>query len=77
MAFGDDMNEGFAEGEEPLHFLYNREERLSHAPKNVQDFYAGGGRPVKGLFKALVSNKTNRFMLIAVVFSVEIGRAHV
>lgn len=54
-------------GVETLHFYYNREERLKHAPQNVRDFYNGtGGRPVKGLFRVLIATKSNRFILIAV-----------
>ncbi len=57
------IDEGFADGEENLHFYYNREERIAKAPKNVQDYYAGkGAQPVKGLFRSLFSNKGNRFM---------------
>ena len=53
---------------EKLHFYYNREERLKHAPKIVRDYYDGsGGRPVKGLFRVLVANRGNRIMLISVI----------
>ena len=54
------------QGSEQLHFFYNREERLKHAPQNVRDFYNGtSGQPVKGLFRVLVATKGNRFILIA------------
>lgn len=53
---------------ESLHFFYNREERLKHAPQIVRDYYEGkSGRPVKGLFRVLVATRTNRFMLVSVV----------
>ncbi len=64
----DSKNEGYAEGEEPLHFYYNREERLRNAPRIVQEYYAGRGpRPVKGLFKVLVATRANRLMLFSLV----------
>ncbi len=64
MAFGDNMDEGYPDGEKPVHFYYNREERLSNAPKIVKDYYNGTGIHItKGLFKNLVSNKGNRLML--------------
>ncbi|MCR5288789.1 MAG: hypothetical protein K6E51_02220 [Treponema sp.] len=68
MAFGDDAKEGYTEGEEPLHFYYNREERIKKAPKIVQDYYAGGGpRPTRGLFKVLVATRANRTILFVML----------
>ncbi len=68
------INEGYPDGEEPLHFYYNREERLKNAPKMVQDYYAGkifnNEVGIKGLFKSLVSTRTNRFLLISLIFFV-------
>ena len=66
------MDEGHADGEEPVHYYYNREERLSRAPKIVQDYYNGKGpRPVKGIFKLMVSTPANRIGLISLaVFAV-------
>ena len=62
------LNEGFAEGEEPLHFYYNRDERIARAPKIVQDYYAGKWDcRRKGLFKALFANRGNRFMFAGLV----------
>ncbi len=68
MAFYDDIPEGYSEEEKKdgLHFYYNREERISRAPKIVRDFYDGKLGFKKGLFRALVSNKFNRFMLFTV-----------
>jgi len=70
MAFYDNIQEGRpADGEESadgLVFRYNREERIKNAPKIVQDYYAGKLNPTKGLFKALVATKFNRFMLFTV-----------
>ncbi len=70
MAFYDDIPEtrspGGDEASENLVFRYNREERVSRAPKIVQDYYAGRLAPTKGLFKVLVATKFNRFMLLTV-----------
>lgn len=58
------VDEGHAQGENPTHFYYNHDERIKNAPPIVQEYYAGRGpRPVKGLFRVLVANKGNRFML--------------
>lgn len=60
----ENLEEGYADGEKPLHFFYNREERIKNAPKIVQDYYAGkiefSRNPIKVMFK----NKMNRFMFI-------------
>lgn len=58
-------NEGYAEGEEPLHFFYNREERLKNAPQIVKDYYDGKMKP-PGI-KILFTNKNYRFMLISLL----------
>lgn len=65
----EDVDEGHVDGEEKIVFRYNREERIAKAPQIVQDYYAGGMRPIKG-FKVLVANKSNRFVLLALVFFV-------
>ena len=76
MVPGKEMNfknidEGHQDNSENIHFLYNRVERLKNAPKIVQDYYAGKvfnyDTGVKGLFKSLVSTKTNRFLLISII----------
>ncbi len=68
MEFNSDL-EGHAEGEEPLHFYYNHEERIRNAPKIVQDFYAKNGKIfTKGIFRSLVATKLNRIMLLMVAF---------
>lgn len=60
--------DGHAEGEEPVVFYYNQEERLKRAPQSVRDYYEGKITAFKpGLFKALVSTKANRFMLFSLV----------
>lgn len=64
----NNINEGFDNSSEELHFYYNREERLKNAPQIVQDYYSGkSGRPVKGLFKVLFSTKGNRVLFISMV----------
>ena len=67
----EDVDEAHADGEEKIVFRYNREERIAKAPKIVQDYYAGGMRPVRG-FKVLIANKSNRFVLLALVFFVAV-----
>ncbi|MBR1640494.1 MAG: hypothetical protein IJ688_14025 [Treponema sp.] len=57
-----------AEGEEELHFYYNRAERIARAPQNVQDYYNGGMRPVRG-FKIFFT-KQNRFIFFGLIFFV-------
>lgn len=65
----EDVDEGHAEGEEKIVFRYNREERLKSAPQIVRDYYDGKLKPVRG-FKVLWVNKSNRFILLALVFFV-------
>ena len=69
----EDVEEGYLDGEKEtkFHFFYNREERIAKAPQIVQDYYNGGMRPVKG-FKVLFTNKSNRFILLTLVFFVAI-----
>ena len=56
------IEESRPDGEQPLKFYYNREERLEKAPQVVQDFYSGKFKANKGI-KAIFANKSNRFML--------------
>ncbi len=59
--------------ESELIFHYHREERLKNAPQLVKDYYAGkftAYRP--GLFRALVSTRSNRFMFFALVVAVAV-----
>jgi hypothetical protein len=64
------MNENdldaYPDGDKPLVFHYNRAERISRAPQNVRDYYAGKSEMPKGLFKVLVASKFSRFMLVSV-----------
>ncbi len=58
-------DEGYPDGEKPLHFYYNREERIKNAPKIVQDFYAGKiNQFTRNPFKILFNNPLNRMMVI-------------
>lgn len=66
MGYLENSDEGHAEGEENLHFNYNREERLKKAPQIVQDYYSGKFKLNKG-FYALVATRGNRFMLFVLV----------
>jgi hypothetical protein len=59
--------EGYAEGEKPLIFYYNRERRVARAPKIVQDYYNGKNRPVTGLFKVLVATPAKRVMFFSII----------
>ena len=63
----EDIEEGHLDGEEPVVYRYNREKRIENAPKIVQEYYAGGLRPVRGL-KVLFANKSNRFVFMALIF---------
>ncbi|MFA6856183.1 MAG: hypothetical protein WCR31_03145 [Treponema sp.] len=66
------IDEGHEDGSESVHYYFDNEERIKHAPKIVQDYYAGKGpRPVKGLFKNLISTPANRLGLLSIaVFAV-------
>ncbi len=56
--------------EENLVFRYNREERLKHAPKIVQDYYSGKFGPYKGgLLKSLVNTRGNRLLFVTIIFT--------
>ena len=51
-----------------LHFFYNREERVAKASPQVQEYYNGGMRPVRGL-KVLFTGY-NRIIFLSLVFFV-------
>ncbi len=65
----ENVDEGHAEGEEKIVFRYNREERLKSAPQIVRDYYDGKLKPVRG-FKVLWVNKSNRYILLALIIFV-------
>lgn len=63
-----EVQEGKPDGEQPLHFYYNRQKRLENAPQSVKDYYDGKMQPVRG-FRVLFQ-KQNRYILIALIFFV-------
>ena len=65
----EEVDEGHAPDEEKLIFRYNREERLKNAPQIVRDGYEGKLTPVRGI-KIFWVNKSNRFILLSLVFFV-------
>lgn len=64
----EDVEEGYTEGEKPVKFYYNREERIAKAPEIVKKYYRGEMYPVKG-FKALFTG-SNKYILISLVLFV-------
>ena len=62
----DEIKDEKKEGE--FHYYYNREEPIAKASPQVQEYYRGGMRPVRG-FKVLF-NRQNRFVLFALVIFV-------
>ena len=62
------MDEGYEDGKEALHYYFNHEERIKRAPKIVQDYYNGEGiQSPKGILKSLVATRANRFGLFGIV----------
>ena len=59
--------EGYAEGEKPVVFYYNRERRIANAPQSVRDYYDGKNRPATGLFKVLVATPAKRVMFFSII----------
>ena len=72
------MFEDVKEGVDPekdkneYHFFYNREERLKNAPQNVQYYYNGKMKPLRG-FAVFYKNKANLYILLALVFFVGVA----
>lgn len=62
------VDEGHVDGEKPVTYYYNREERLARAPENVKKYYRGEMNPVKG-FRVLVAGP-NKYILFALIFFV-------
>jgi hypothetical protein len=59
--------EGYADGEKPLVFYYDRERRIANAPKVVRDYYSGKNKQVKGFFKVLVATPAKRMLFITII----------
>ncbi len=60
---GSSSVDGYAEGEEPLHFYYQRGEYRKYYDNDkmhLKDLAEGKGLPKRGLFRVLVSTKGNR-----------------
>ncbi len=64
--FGDNMIDGYAEGEEPLVFYHKNGEYRQYESKQYRDLATGENQPKKGLFRVLVNTKGNRLMLVTV-----------
>ena len=60
-----DVEEIRPDGEQPLHFYYNREERLKKASPQVQEYYRGGMKPVTGIRVFFL--KQNRYIFITLI----------
>ena len=60
-----DVEEMKPDGEQPLHFYYNREERLKKASPQVQEYYRGGMKPVTGIKVFFL--KQNRYIFFALL----------
>lgn len=59
--------EGHYDDEDEVHFYYDNEERIAHAPRIVKDYYSGKFSPRGGLFRSLVSTTGNKLLLVCVV----------
>lgn len=59
------------EKDKKLHFFYNREERVAKASPQVQEYYKGGMRPVRG-FKVLFTGY-NRIIFLSLIFFVAVA----
>ncbi|MCR4941141.1 MAG: hypothetical protein K5930_13730 [Treponemataceae bacterium] len=70
------MSDQNSENPEGLHFYYDRQERLKHAPRQVKDFYAGKMKtPPKGLIKALVATRASKIMFLTLIALTALGFA--
>ena len=54
--------------DQELHYYYNREDRIAKAPANVQEYYNGGMRPVRGIKVFFL--KQNRWIFFALIIFV-------
>lgn len=62
--------DGYAEGEEPLHFYYKRGEFRQYYDNDkmpLRDLAEGKGLPKRGLFRSLVSTKSNRAIFTGMI----------
>lgn len=63
------VQEGYAEGEEPLVFHYSRERRLENAPDVVKDFYENGISKPRGFFGILFARKGNKVLFFVMMMT--------
>ncbi len=66
----DNTIEGYAEGEEPLHFYHQRGEFRKYYDNDkmpLRDLAEGKNLPKRGLFRVLVSTKSNRAIFLGMV----------
>ncbi|HAK68881.1 MAG TPA: hypothetical protein DEO40_00310 [Treponema sp.] len=69
MAFGDDMIDGYPEGEEPLVFHHKNGGFRERESQVYRDLATGKNQPKKGLFRVLVSTKMNRMIFFAMIMT--------
>ena len=69
MAFGEDMIDGYPDGEEPLIFHHKNGEFRNLERKEYRDLATGQNQPKRGLFRVLVNTKMNRMIFIAMMMS--------
>ncbi len=69
MAFGDDMVDGYPDGEEPLVYHYQKDSFRRHESKQYADLASGQSLPKRGFFKVLVGTRSNRFMLVILLLT--------
>ena len=74
--YGEQQIDGYAEGAEPLVFHHKNGEYRKYEDQKTSDLATGKSLPKKGLFKALVSTRGNRLMLIAVAACVALVYIH-
>lgn len=67
MAFGEDMIDGYPDGEEPIVFHHKNGEFRELERKQWSDLATGQNQPKTGLFRVLVSTKMNRMIFIVMV----------
>lgn len=63
------IQEGYAEGEEPLVFHYSRERRLEKAPDVVKEFYENGISKPRGFFGILFARKGNKILFFVMMMT--------
>ena len=65
--------DGYAEGEEPLHFYYQKGDFRKYYDNDqmpLRDLAEGKGLPKRGLFRSLVSTKSNRAIFTGMIMCI-------